>query len=199
VKEKELAMFAQWRPTVVLLTAFSVLLGLGYPLAITGLAQLLCPHRANGSLLMQDGRPRGSELIGQPFQDARYFWSRPSATSPAYNAAASSGSNVGPLNPALVESVKARIATLRAADPDNAAPIPIDLVTASASGLDPHISVAAARYQVARVARARSLAADAVAALVDQNTEPRQLGFLGEPRENVVRLNLALDLQARPH
>jgi potassium-transporting ATPase KdpC subunit len=189
-------MWNQVRPTLVVLAVMSVLLGIAYPLAITGVAQVLFPHQANGSLIPDGDRIRGSELIGQPFSDPKYFWGRLSATSPAYNAGASSGSNLGPLNPALLDAVKARVAALHDADPSNADPIPVDLVTASGSGLDPHISVAAARYQSHRVARARGLSAEAVDRLVDQHTEPRQLGLLGEPRVNVLRLNLALDRTA---
>jgi K+-transporting ATPase ATPase C chain len=160
-------------------------------LGVTAAAQAFFPAQANGSLLSRSGRTLGSELIGQPFDDPRYFWGRPSAA--GYNAAASSGSNLGPNNPALVEAVKTRIAALRAADPANTALLPADLVTASASGLDPHISVAAARYQLARVARVRGLPEAQVRALVDQYTTGRQFGLLGEPRVNVLGLNLALD------
>lgn len=182
------------RPTVVMLLLLTALTGLAYPLAVTGLAQLLFPHQANGSLISVGGRPVGSELIGQPFSDPRYFWGRPSATAPMpYNGSASSGSNLGPTNPALAEAVAARITALQAADPGNTTPVPVDLVTASASGLDPHISPAAAAYQVARVARARGLSATAVGELVAKATEGRQFGVLGEPRVNVLRLNLALD------
>jgi len=182
------------RPAVVLLALFSLLTGLVYPLAVTGLAQAMFPAQANGSLIRQDGRIVGSALIGQPFADPRYFWGRPSATAPfPYNAAASSGSNFGPSNPALMDAVRARIAALRAADPGNTQAIPGDLATASASGLDPHISVAAALYQAPRVARARGLTSEAVAQLVAQHVEGRQFGFLGEPRVNVLKLNLALD------
>ncbi len=183
-----------FRPAAVLLALCTLLTGIVYPLAVTGLAQVIFPSQADGSLIRQDGRIVGSALIGQPFDDPRYFWGRPSATAPfPYNAAASSGSNLGPSNPALVEAVDARIAALRAADPGNIQAVPGDLVTASASGLDPHISVAAALYQAPRVARTRGLTAEAVVQLVAQHTEDRQLGFLGEPRINVLKLNLALD------
>ncbi len=173
---------------VVLLT---VLTGVIYPLTVTGLAQALFRDRANGSLISDNGEVVGSELIGQPFSDPRYFWGRLSATE--YDAAASSGSNYGPTNPALLEAIQARIDALRAVDPDNEEPIPVDLVTASGSGLDPHISIAAAQYQVSRVARYRGLSEDEVSALVDRFTEGRQFGILGEPRVNVLKLNLALD------
>jgi len=182
------------RPAVVLLALFTLLTGLVYPLAVTGLAQAVFPVQANGSLIRPQGQIVGSALIGQPFADPRYFWGRPSATAPfPYNAAASSGSNFGPSNPALMDAVRARIAALRAADPGNTQAIPGDLATASASGLDPHISVAAALYQAPRVARARGLTSAAVAQLVAQHVEGRQFGFLGEPRVNVLKLNLALD------
>jgi K+-transporting ATPase ATPase C chain len=165
-----------------------------YPLLVTGLAQLLFPHQAAGSVLTRDGHMVGSRLIGQSFSDPRYFWSRPSATTPQpYNGAASTGSNLGPLNPALLDAVRTRIAALHAADPDNHSPVPVDLVTASGSGLDPEVSVAAASYQAARVARARGLAPERVQALIAQHTEGRLLGVLGEPRVNVLELNLALD------
>jgi len=160
---------------------------------VTGLAQLAFRHQAEGSLIRESGKPLGSELIGQPFDDSKYFWSRPSATRPAYNAAASGASNLGPMNPALTNSIKDRVAALRATDPSATGPVPIDLVTTSASGLDPHITPAAAAYQVNRVAQARSLSADRIRDLVAQYTEGRQLGFLGEARVNVLRLNLALD------
>jgi K+-transporting ATPase ATPase C chain len=187
-------MLSQLRPAMVCLVFFTLLTGLAYPLAMTGLAQAVFPYEANGSLLERGGRVVGSEIIGQPFDDPRYFWGRPSATSPfPYNAAASAGSNLGPTNPALEAAVKVRMAALRAADPGNTQPIPVDLVTASASGLDPHISVAAALYQVPRVARARGLSEEQVRALVGQFTEGRQYGLLGEPRVNVLKLNLALD------
>src|SRR5512138_191555 len=187
-------MGAQIRPALVMLAVLSVVTGLAYPAVVTGIAQLVFPHQANGSLIVKDGKTVGSALIGQPFDDPKYFWGRPSATSPfPYNAAASSGSNQGPTNPALYEAVKGRVEALRAADPGNTAPVPVDLVTASGSGLDPHISPAAALYQVNRVAKARKMQPDAVRALVDHYTEGRQWGFLGEPRVNVLALNLALD------
>jgi len=175
----------------LLLTAVT---GLAYPGLVTGVAQLAFREQANGSLIVRDGKAIGSTLIGQPFSDPKYFWSRPSATGPQpYNGLASSGSNQGPTNPALADAVKERIAALRAVDPDNKAPIPIDLVTASGSGLDPHISPAGAEYQAARVARARGIDAAKLRVLVAQHTEGRDLGVLGEARVNVLRLNLALD------
>ena len=182
------------RPALGLFVLLSLLTGLVYPLAVTGVAQLAFPAQANGSLILRDGQPVGSVLIGQAFADPKHFWSRPSATSPmAYNGGSSGGSNLGPLNPALADAVKARIAALRAADPGNNSPVPVDLVTTSASGLDPHISRAAADYQAARVARARALPEASVRALVEQHSEGVWLGFLGEPRVNVLQLNLALD------
>jgi K+-transporting ATPase ATPase C chain len=191
-------MTTQLRPALVLFLLLSIITGLVYPLAVTGIAQLAFPASANGSLIRQGDKVVGSELIGQAFSDPKHFWSRPSATSPMpYNAANSAGSNQGPLNPALADAVKARIAALRAADPGNTAPVPVDLVTASASGLDPHISRAAADYQAARVARARGLPEADVRALVERHTEPAWLGFIGEPRVHVLRLNLALDSTAR--
>ncbi|MBU7574944.1 MAG: potassium-transporting ATPase subunit KdpC [Hydrogenophaga sp.] len=185
-----------WRPALVLFVLLSLVTGLLYPFFVTGVAQTVFPHQANGSLIERQGQAVGSELIGQPFAQAGHFWGRPSATGPmAYNASASSGSNLGPNHPALAEAVKARLDALRAADPGNTAPVPVDLVTASASGLDPHISLAGARYQVARVARSRGLAPGQVNALVEQHTETSLFGFLGEPRVNVLALNLALDAQ----
>ena len=182
------------KASIILLVLFTLLTGLLYPLAVTGLAQLLFPGKANGSMIMKDGRYVGSRLIGQPFTDPKYFWGRLSATSPfPYNAGASSGSNYGPLNPALSDAAKKRADELRAADPHNNSPIPVDLITSSGSGLDPHISVAAALYQTPRVARARNMSEAKVHSLVQQFTEGRQLGLLGEPRVNVLELNLALD------
>lgn len=182
------------RPAVTLFVALSLVTGLLYPLAVTGVAQAVFPHQANGSLVTQGSKPVGSELIGQSFTQPGHFWGRPSATAPMpYNAAASGGSNLGPTNPALTEAVKARVEALRAADPGNARPVPVDLVTASASGLDPHISPAAADYQAARVAKARGLPLEQVQALVRQHTESPWLGWLGEPRVNVLALNLALE------
>jgi K+-transporting ATPase ATPase C chain len=187
-------MFKQIRPALVVLALLTLITGLIYPMVMTGLAQLIFPHQANGSLIERDGEILGSELIGQPFDDPAYFWGRLSATGPVqFNAAASSGSNLGPTNPALEDAVKARLEALRVANPGNTSPIPIDLVTASGSGLDPHISVAAALYQVSRVARERSLSESQILALVEEHTSGRTLGFLGEPRVNVLNLNLALD------
>lgn len=186
------------RPALTLFVVLSFITGLAYPFAVTGLGQALFSHQANGSLVVVDGKVVGSELIGQNFDQAGHFWGRPSATAPQpYNAAASSGSNLGPSNPALVEAVKARVQTLRAADPVNTAPVPVDLVTASGSGLDPHISRAAADYQVGRVARARGLPPEQVQILVAQHTQAVLFGFLGEPRVNVLELNLALDALPR--
>ena len=188
------ALLASLRPALVLFLLLTVLTGFLYPLVVTGLAQLLFPARAAGSLVTRDGHAVGSRLIGQSFSDPKYFWSRPSATTPQpYNGTASTGSNLGPLNPALQEAIGSRVAALRAADPGNSAPVPIDLVTGSASGLDPEISLAAANYQAPRVARARGLAPERVQALIAQHAEGTLLGVLGEPRVNVLELNLALD------
>ena len=182
------------RPALIVLGLLTILTGLVYPLMVTGMAQLFFPRQANGSLIVRDGKPVGSVLIGQPFDAPQYFWSRPSATSPfPYNAAASAGSNLGPTNAALVKAVQARIDALNAADPGNPTPIPVDLVTASASGLDPHISPAAADYQVRRVAKARGLDEAVLRQLVASHTHGRQWGLLGEPRVNVLELNLTLD------
>ena len=182
------------RPLITLFLALSLLTGLAYPLLVTALGQALFPAQAAGSLVLQDGKPVGSLLIGQNFSDPGHFWGRPSATSPQpNNALASGGSNLGPLNPALLDAVKARVQALHDADPGNTSPVPVDLVTASASGLDPHISLAAAHYQVQRVAAARKLGVAQVEALIEPATERPLLGLLGEPGVNVLRLNLALD------
>jgi K+-transporting ATPase ATPase C chain len=187
---------AHLRPALVLLALLSALTGLAYPLAVTGAARVLFPAEAAGSLVTADGEAVGSRLIGQPFDDPALFWGRPSAIATPYDARTSSGSNQGPRHPALAEAVAGRIAALRAADPDNRAPVPADLVTASGSGLDPHITPAAARYQAPRIARLRGLTAAEVTALIDARTEGRTLGLLGEPRINVADLNRAL--LARP-
>jgi potassium-transporting ATPase KdpC subunit len=187
------------RPALTLFVVLSLITGLLYPLAVTGVAQTVFPHQANGSLVTQGGKAVGSELIGQSFTEPGHFWGRPSATAPMpYNAAASGGSNLGPTNPALAGAVKARIEALRAADPGNTQPVPVDLVTASASGLDPHISPAAAAFQAERVARARGMPVAQVQALVRQHTQSAWLGLLGEPRVNVLALNLALDSLPKP-
>jgi K+-transporting ATPase ATPase C chain len=188
-------MLTELKTALRLLAVLTLLTGVLYPLSVTALAKLAWPHKSSGDLLLdEDGRAVGARMIGQHFAEPKYFWSRPSATGPVpYNAAASSGSNLGPLNPALIEAIQARIAALKASDPDNDMPIPVDLVTASASGLDPHISPAAASWQVGRVARARGLAAAEVEALVQAHTEQRSLGVLGEPRVHVLALNMALD------
>lgn len=191
-------MFKSFLPSLRILVVLSVLTGVVYPLLTWGIAQLAFASAANGSLIVDSGKTMGSALIGQPFDDPKYFWSRPSATSPQpYNGGASSGSNLGPRNPALADAVTARIKALRDADPGNAEPVPADLVTASASGLDPDISPAAAQFQVARVAKARAMPVETLRALVDGNTLGRTLGLLGEPRVNVVELNLALDRAAK--
>ena len=183
------------RPALVSLIVFTILTGIIYPLAVTGLAQLIFPSQANGSIMVKNGKPVGSALIGQPFDDPRYFWGRLSATAPfPYNAAASSGSNLAQSSPALLDdNAKARIAALKGADPEASASVPVDLVTASGSGLDPHISPASAEYQVRRIAAKRGLEEALIRALVAANIEYRQLGILGEPRVNVLKVNLALD------
>jgi K+-transporting ATPase ATPase C chain len=188
-------MLAQFKPAVILFVLLTAITGVIYPLTITGIAQVLFPGQANGSLIVVQNQTRGSTLIGQPFDDPQYFWGRLSATSPfPYNAAASSGSNLGPLNPDLARAARVRIAALKVVDPHNTQPIPVDLVAASASGLDPHISIAAALYQVPRVARARGLNEARVRSLVEQFTADRQFSVLGEPRVNVLLLNFALDV-----
>lgn len=187
-------MSSQLRPALVSLLLLTLLTGIVYPVLVTALAQVAFPQQANGSLIVKGGQVVGSALIGQAFDDPKYFWGRLSATAPlAYNAASSGGSNLGPLNPALLQAVQARITALKQADPTNVQPIPVDLVTASASGLDPDISPAAAAYQLDRVARARGLDPAVVQQLIDQHTQGRDLGVLGEPRVNVLELNLALD------
>lgn len=187
-------MLKEFKSAFVLLVLLTLVTGVLYPALVTGLAKVLFPFQANGSLIEKDGKPVGSALIGQPFADPKHFWGRPSATSPyPDNASASGGSNLGPTNPALSDAVAGRIKALREADPGNSAAVPVDLVTASGSGLDPHISPAAAEYQTTRVANARKVDAANVRAAVAAATEGRQLGFLGEPRVNVLKLNLALD------
>ncbi len=186
--------FKALRPAIVLFVLLSVITGIAYPLITTGIGQWLLPAQANGSLITKDDKVIGSSLIGQNFTVPKYFWGRPSATGPyPNNAAASSGSNLGPLNPALADAIKARVAALKSADPENTLPVPVDLVTTSASGLDPEISPAAALYQAHRVAKARGLSADTVQATITANTKDRQWGVFGEPRVNVVTLNIALD------
>jgi K+-transporting ATPase ATPase C chain len=187
-------MLKELKPALLMLLVLTIITGAAYPALVTGIAQLLFKSEANGSLIERDGKVVGSKLVGQPFSDPKYFWGRPSATAPMpYNAGASGGSNQGPLNPALEDAVKGRIETLKAADPTQTAPIPVDLVTASGSGLDPHISPAAAQWQAPRVARLRGLPIEEVQRLIDAHTEGRQFGFFGEPRVNVLLLNLALD------
>jgi len=191
-------MLTHIRAAIISLVLFTAITGLVYPVVVTVITQLVFPHQANGSLVVKDGKPVGSSLIGQPFDDPKYFWSRPSATSPfGNNAGASGASNLSPTNADLVKAVQGRVDALRAADPGNTAPVPVDLVTASGSGLDPHISPAAALYQVGRVARARKVDEAVVRDLVAKHTEGRQLGLLGEPRVNVLALNLALDARGR--
>jgi len=187
-------MLAHLRASIVSVIIFTVVTGIAYPLIVTGIAQVVFPSQANGSLIVKDGKVVGSALIGQPFDDPKYFWSRPSATSPfPDNAGSSAGSNLSPTNPDLIKTVQGRVDALRAADPGSTAPVPVDLVTASGSGLDPHISPAAALYQVPRVARERKLDPQTVRQLVERHIERRTLGILGEPRVNVLALNLALD------
>ncbi len=203
--QERFTMSSQIRPALVSLLLLTLLTGIAYPLLVTGIAQVVFPRQANGSLIVQNGQVVGSSLIGQSFDDPKYFWGRLSATGTfpynafnAENLTASSGSNYGPLNPALMQAVQDRIDALKTADPTNTLPIPVDLVTASASGLDPHISPAAAAYQLNRVARVRGLDPAVVQKLVDQHTQGRTLGILGEPRVNVLELNLALDAISRP-
>jgi K+-transporting ATPase ATPase C chain len=187
-------LLKQLRTAAITIILLTVITGLFYPLAVTGLAQLIFPSKANGSMIIKNGKTLGSKLIGQPFSDPKYFWSRLSATGPyAYNAGSSTGSNYGPLNPALYNAIKKRIQDLKAVDSLNNQMIPVDLVTSSSSGLDPHISIVSALYQLPRVARARGLSEEKVKAVVKQYTEGRDLGILGEPRVNVLKLNLELD------
>ena len=187
-------MFSLLRQTVSVFLALTLVTGLVYPLAMTGVAQIVFPYQANGSLIERDGKVIGSQLIGQQFDAPKYFWSRPSATGPMpYNAAASTGSNLGPTNPAQLDAVRVRVELTQKANPDQRGPVPVDLVTASGSGLDPHISPAAAEYQIARVAKMRNLKLETVRELVAKHTDGRQLGILGEPTVNVLKLNLALD------
>jgi K+-transporting ATPase ATPase C chain len=191
-------MLRTFRDAFAMLIALTLVTGVAYPRLVTGIAKVAFPSQAEGSLIVDDGRLRGSALVGQPFTDPKYFWGRPSGTAPMpYNAGASQGTNQGPMNPAFAEAVKARLRALRTADPGNAKPVPVDLVTASGSGLDPHVSPAAADYQVERVARARGLDPARVRALVAEYIQDRQLGILGEPRVNVLALNLALDRTAK--
>src|SRR5438309_8131626 len=191
-----MSMLVHCRAAIVSLALLVLITGIVFPVVVTVVAQVAFPQQANGSVIVKNGKPVGSALIGQPFDDPKYFWGRPSATSPfPDNAGSSSGSNLSPTNPDLVKAVQERVATLRAADPGNTAPVPVDLVTASASGLDPDISPAAALYQTARVAKARRLDTDTVRGLVERHTEGRWLGIFGEPRVNVLELDLALDGQ----
>ena len=183
----------QFKPAILIFLILTVITGIIYPLFITGIAQVFFHDKANGSLIYRNNRPVGSTLIGQEFNDPKYFWGRVSAASPQYNASSSSGSNIGPSNPALIDEISGRIKALKASDPENKASIPVDLVTSSASGLDPHISLAAAYYQVPRVARSRGLSQDVVKNIVKQHTAGRLLGMIGEPVVNVLETNLALD------
>ena len=192
-------MLRQLRAALTVFLVLSIVTGVIYPLVVTGVAQAIFPYRANGSVMEKNGKAVGSQLIGQPFDDPRYFWSRPSATDKfGYNSTLSTGSNLGPTNPDQLKAVKERIETIRQTHPDQQGPVPIDLVTASASGLDPHISPAAAEYQVARVAKARGMTVDALRRLVADHTEGRVLGLMGEPRVNVLMLNLDLDARSGP-
>ena len=187
-------MFREYiRPALLSFLVLTIITGIVYPLFITGIAQALLPNQANGSLIYRDGKVVGSVLIGQQFDDPKYLWGRISATSPQYNASSSSGSNIGPANPALIDEVNGRIKALKAADPDNSSPIPVDLVTSSASGLDPHVSIAAAYYQIPRVAKARGFSQDIVKNIVDKNTTGRFFGVVGEPIVNVLKVNIDLD------
>lgn len=190
-------MAASIRTALVLFALLTLVTGLAYPLLVTGIAAVAFPHEAHGSLIEEGGQVRGSELIGQPFTKPGYFWSRPSATTPAYNGAASNASNLGPTSSALAEAIKARVEALRAANPGNTPKIPVDLVTTSGSGLDPHISIAAARFQTGRVARTRRMSEASVNELVDEHTGGRFLGLFGEPVVNVLELNLALDRRSQ--
>jgi K+-transporting ATPase ATPase C chain len=191
-------MFAIFRPAIVVFAILTIVTGVVYPLAITVLGQVLFNHQANGGIIERDGKAVGAELIGQQFTDSRYFWSRPSATSPAYNGQASTGANLGPTNPALLDAVKQRVDALRAAHADTDQQVPVELVTASGSGLDPHISPAAARFQAQRVAKARGISEEQIHNAIDEHIEGRTFGVLGEPRVNVLRLNLALDGSGAP-
>ncbi len=184
----------QIKPAILSLIVLTIITGIIYPLLVTGMAQIFFPKQANGSLIYREGKPVGSVLVGQQFDDPKYFWGRLSATSPSsFNAASSSGSNLGPSNPALLDEIKGRIKALKEYDRDNVMPIPVDLVTSSASGLDPHISLAAARYQIPRIARLRGLSSDTIKTIVKQHTHGRLLGLIGEPVVNVLEINLALD------
>jgi K+-transporting ATPase ATPase C chain len=186
-------MLAQLRAAIVAVVVLTILTGVVYPLVVTGIAELVFPHQANGSLIEEDGKVVGSSLIGQAFDDPTYFWGRPSATNPPYDGGNSGASNLGPTNPDLIKNVQARIDALKKEQPQSREPIPVDLVTASGSGLDPHISLAAAEYQVSRVAHLRGLKPDELRKLIAEHSQGRTLGFLGEPRVNVLELNLALD------
>jgi K+-transporting ATPase ATPase C chain len=190
-------MLRLFKPALLIFLALTILTGVVYPVVVTVMAQSFFPHQANGSIILLDGKAAGSELIGQSFDDPKYFWGRLSATAPAYNAAASSGSNYGPLHASLKDAVKARIEALKKADPSNTTPVPVDLVTASGSGLDPHTSLAAIYYQIPRVARARGLSQEQINKLIQSRVEGRWLGIFGEPVVNVLRLNLILDARQK--